>query len=280
MTPILWLTLSGQVALFVGTLWLVLARQPLFLIIAWAGLTQMGQCLLAFIFYRNLNLSSEINAWPVNGAMIRKLLIKAWPFALAGILAALQLRANVLILAYLQGDRALGWYAAANRFVETGKQLPGAFYSAMLPAMAAMVGARNVAQSLALKKTLNQSRLGLLAFAGLASLGALLLAGPILTLVYGSDYQPATLTLQILTLTLIPSSQNSLLIIYLYACGDEKFVNLLTAIGILVNLGLCFWLIPSWGPAGVALALLVAESCLYLPYKLRATKHQNYKSNV
>jgi O-antigen/teichoic acid export membrane protein len=277
MAPILWLTLSGQIILLSGTLWLVWQQQPLFLVIAWAGLSQVGQCILAFVFYQNLsqNQFSQITTQFVSGPMIRALLVKAWPFAVAGILAAFQLRANVLILAYLQGDQALGWYAAANRFVETGKQLPAAFYAAMLPAMAAMVGAGSAAQTLALRRTLRQSRLGLLAFGGLASLGAWLLAGPILTLTYGSDYQPATLTLQILTLTLIPSSQNSLLIIYLYACGDEKFVNLLTAAGMAVNLGLCFWLIPGWGPAGVALALLVAESGLYLPYMLRAAKYGN-----
>jgi O-antigen/teichoic acid export membrane protein len=193
-------------------------------------------------------------------------------------LAAFQLRANALVLAYLQGDQALGWYAAAGRFVETGKQLPGAFYAAMLPALAAMAGARNAAQSLALQNTLHQSRLGLLAFGIVASVGALLLARPILTLTYGSAYEPATLTLQILALTLIPAGQNSLLIIYLYACGDEKFVNWITVLGIAVNLGLCFWLIPRWGPAGVALALLVAETVLYVPYKMRAAKHQYHKT--
>jgi O-antigen/teichoic acid export membrane protein len=111
-----------------------------------------------------------------------------------------------------------------------------------------------------------------LVFGGLASLGALVLAEPILSLTYGPMYQPATLTLQLLTLTLIPSGQNSLLIIYLYACDDEKFVNLLTALGALVNLTLCFWLIPQWGAAGTAMALLVAESLLYLPYRLRAAR--------
>lgn len=278
MAPILWLTLSGQFVLLAGTLWLVLQQQPLFLIIAWAGVSQVGQCILAFIFYKNLirdDLSVSA-AWAVTGPMMKSLLIRAWPFALAGILAALQLRANVLILAYLQGDQALGWYAAANRFVETGKQLPGAFYSAMLPAMAAMVGARNPVQNLALQQTLNRSRLGLLAFGAAASLGALFLGQPILTLTYGAEYQPATLTLQILAFTLIPASQNSLLIIYLYACGDEKFVNWLTAVSLVVNLGLCFWLVPAWGPAGVALALLIAESLLYWPYQMRmAYKKRN-----
>lgn len=315
MSPILWLTLSGQLVLLIGTLLLLWLGKPLFLIITWAGFSQSLQCALAYVFYQKLKqparsriagthtrqlqptlenlelLQVPISSYafpfssqqlltirPISRAFIIMLMAKAWPFALAGILAALQLRANVLILAYLQGDQVLGWYAAANRFVETGKQLPAAFYSAMLPAMAAMVGAQNASQSLALQRTLSQSRLGLLAFGVIASIGALLLAQPIITFTYGSAYQPATLTLQILTLTLIPAGQNSLLIIYLYACGDERFVNLLTALGIIVNLSLCFWFIPMWGPAGVALALLMAECGLYLPYKIRAAGRQGHKT--
>jgi O-antigen/teichoic acid export membrane protein len=46
------------------------------------------------------------------------------------------------------------------------------------------------------------------------------------------------------------------------------------ATGIAVNLGLCFWLIPTWGPAGTALALLIAESVLYLPYQIRIRTRQ------
>lgn len=269
MSPILWLTLSGQIVLLAGTVLLLLSQQPLFLIIAWAGVSQLLQCGLAFVFYRELQ-PSPILRKQFNGLVIRTLISRAWPFALAGLLAALQLRANSLFLAYLQGDQALGWYAAANRFVETGKQLPGAFYSAMLPALAALAGSSNTEQRDTLRQTLTQARLGLLGFGIIASLGALFLAQPILTLTYGLAYQPATLPLQLLTLTLIPNGQNSILIIYLYARGDEKFVNLLTLAGVIINLGLCFWLIPTWGAAGTALALLIAESLLYIPYRLRA----------
>jgi O-antigen/teichoic acid export membrane protein len=277
MTPILWLALGGQILLLLGTLALLLAEQPLFLIIAWAGFSQLLQCGLAFAFYQRLSWpgrSLEKSTWKVEGAVIKMLLRKAWPFALAGLLAGLQLRANSLVLAYLQGDQALGWYAAANRFVETGKQLPAAFYSAMLPALAALASSSNSAQRDRLRQTLTQARLGLLAFGGLASLGALLLAQLILTLTYGPAYRPATLPLQLLTLTLIPNGQNSLLIIFLYACGDEKFVNWLTALGTAINLSLCFWLIPTWGATGTALALLISECMLYLPYRQRVKYHQ------
>jgi O-antigen/teichoic acid export membrane protein len=271
MQPILWLTLAGQLVLFGGTLGLLLLEQPLFAIIGWAGLSQWLQCGLAYGFYHRLKRLDD--GWSsarrrLDLGSLKLLWFRAWPFALAGILATLQFRTNVLILGYLGGDQALGWYAAANRFVETGKQLPGAFYAAVLPAMAALAGG----QARGLQRTMRLSRGGLLAFGLLAALGARFLAQPLLTLTYGPAYQPATQTLQILTLSLIPAGQNSLLIIYLYACGDERFVNLLTGVGVAVNLGLCFVLIPRWGPAGTATALLVAEAVLYLPYSRRARR--------
>ncbi len=301
MRPILWLTLSGQTVLLGGTLALLLSRQPLFLMIAWAGLSQLLQCILAYVFYLKLNQpwgakfvsrnpralketmgnleplrvsSSSHQSLFLDIRSMQYLIATAWPFALAGLLAALQLRANSLMLAYLQGDQALGWYAAANRFVETGKQFPAAFYAAMLPALAALTGSAHSEQRHTLRQTLTQARLGMLALGGLASVGALLLAQPILTLTYGPAYQPAAVVLQLLTFTLIPNGQNSLLILYLYACGDEKFVNRLTALGVAVNLGLCFWLIPAWGAAGTALALLISECMLYWPYRQRVQYHQ------
>lgn len=280
MTPILWLTLAGQMMLFTGTLLLLLWQQPLFTLIAWHGATQSLQCVLAFILYKKrIDNTPSQPFWRsvasgrrsfINISSIKTLITTAWPFALAGILAALQMRANLLLLAYLQGDQGLGWYAAANRFVETGKQLPGAFYAAILPALAAM--AVQPGQRDNLQRIFQQARLGLLAFALTASAGALLLGRPILTLVYGSAYQPATTTLQILTMSLIPATQNSMFIVYLYTCNDEQFVNLLIAVGIAINLSLCFWFIPIWGPAGMALALLIADSVLYFLYRYRMTR--------
>jgi O-antigen/teichoic acid export membrane protein len=278
MTPLLWLTLAGQITLFGGTLGLLWAEYPLFSLIAWTGVSQLLQCGLAWYLYHRYRLNAGQRQGGVEGTLLKLLLKRAWPFALAGFLAAFQLRVNILLLAYLQGDQALGWYAAANRFVETGKQLPGAFYTAILPAMAAMAG--DISQNHTLQKTLRQASLTLLAFSFLAATGALFLAGPVMTLTYGAIYRPASVILQILTLTLIPNSQNSLLILYLYAQGDEKFVNLLLAAGIVINLGLCLWLIPKWGPMGTAVALLIAESALYWPYRQRVAYQRALLHNL
>jgi O-antigen/teichoic acid export membrane protein len=277
MTPLLWLTLIGQTTLLLGTLGLLLSRQPLFSLIAWGGLNQGGQCLLAYIFYRKGNFGPGLADWPLQWAVIATLLQQAWPFALAGFLAIFQLRVNILLLAYLQGDQALGWYAAANRFLEMGKQLPAAFYTAILPALAALAGTPGQAE--ALEKTMKQARFALFGFGVVAAGGALVLAPVVVTLTYGAGYEPAGPILLILTLSLIPNSQNSLMVLYLYALGDEGFVNRLMAWGVVINLGLCWWLIPWLGPAGTALALLGAETALYLPYRWRTTRQRQSRGH-
>jgi O-antigen/teichoic acid export membrane protein len=271
MLPILWLTLGGQLALLAGTVWLLINGQSLPLIIIWTGFSQLWQIGLAFVFYRKLKQNQPVKWLPgrLSYKTIKNLIIRAWPFALAGFLAAFQLRANALLLAYLDSEQALGWYAAAGRFVEAARQLPAAFYAAILPALAALVSASS---SSTLTLTFNRARLGLLSYSLLAAAAILLLAQPLLNLTYGPTFLPATPALQILALSLIPAGQNSLLIIYLYAHHDENYVNWLMGLGAIVNLGLCLWLIPKWGAAGTALALLLAECLLYLPYRVKTFK--------
>jgi O-antigen/teichoic acid export membrane protein len=268
MTPILWLTLGGQSALLAGTVALLLTRQPLWTLIAWGGISQGLQAWAAARLAARRGVAGPLRRAEVDLRLARALLDRAWPFALAGLLAALQMRANIFLLGYMQGDQALGWFAAANRFMDTGRQLPGAFYAAIFPAMARL----STTNPAALQKTFNQARLWLLAFGLAAAAAALPLANPVLKLVYGPAFTPATAALQLLALSITANSQNSLLIIYLYARGREKTVNWLTAAGLAVNLVLCAWLIPHWGAAGAAMALLAAETILYFLYYQQTLK--------
>lgn len=265
MLPILYTTLAGQGLLLAGSGALIWRGASLAALIAWTGLSQSASLGLALLLFRRTTPPSPARTG-ISKTFIKMLLRRAWPFALAGLLAALQLRANILILAYLAGDAALGWYTAANRFTEAGKQLPAAFFGAMLPALAALAGQPTQQQ------TVRQARLALLAFSLAAVTGAFWLGDPLIRLVYGPDFLPAVAILQVLTLALIPNLQNSLLIIFLYAQGHEQFVNGIIALGIVINLGLCLLLIPAWGAIGPALALLAAESAVLLPYHRRATQ--------
>lgn len=266
MLPILWATISGQIALLAGTAFLLWQHRSLAALILWAGLIQWLQVGLAFAFYRRLNIGTT-EPQPISKSFTKRLIIKAWPFALAGMLAVFHGRANSLILAYLQGDQALGWYSAASRFVDVGRQLPGAFYAAILPMLAAISLQK---RTLILK----QARRWLFIYAAIAFASAMILAHPLIVWTYGETFAPAAFVLKILALSLVPATQNNLFVVYLYARGDEKFVNLLIFVGIVLNISLCLVFIPTWGEAGPAMALLLAESILFLAYLRRVVTNR------
>ncbi len=278
MHPVLWLALTGQGILFVGTLVLVLNDQPLPTLIIWAGISQGVQCLLAFGYYcRLLSTRPQWRIVPVqiNFLAIKSLLLKAWPFALSGMLNAVQARVSVLLLVYLHSDEALGLYSAASPFSEASNHLFGAFYTAMLPTLTAAVHRRSEAETDVIQRTLRWSRWGLFALSlGLALIGGLL-ARFILILTYGPDYQAATLCLQVLLIALLPSSQNHLSIINLYAHKDEHFVNLMAFLGAMITCLASFLFVSTWGSAGTALALLLTECCLFVLYQWRLATRPN-----
>ncbi|GAB4452342.1 MAG: hypothetical protein Kow0031_34750 [Anaerolineae bacterium] len=263
---ILLTTLPGQLAAVGGVAALLTAKTSLAAIVIWLGISQWLQLLIAHrLLVRQPGPRPEFAA--ISKSFMWRLLKLAWPFALAGLLAALQLRASTLLLAYLAGDQPLGWYSAAGRIGEAARQLPGAFFVALLPALTAISRRQQLARSLKL------SQAGLLAFSLAAALAIVLLAAPLINFIYGPGFQPAIPMLQVLALGLIPALQNSLLVVFLYSRGDERFVNRLIAAGIAINLSLCLGFIPQWGGLGAALALLAADSLLYLPYRWRAARY-------
>ena len=56
----------------------------------------------------------------------------------AAVLAAIQLRLSVILLAQLRGPGEAGQYAAAVRFIEAGRMLPQALFGALFPALSAL----------------------------------------------------------------------------------------------------------------------------------------------
>jgi O-antigen/teichoic acid export membrane protein len=68
-------------------------------------------------------------------ARVAALLGRAAPFALAGVFVALQGRLTVILLESYTATAEVGYFAAANRFVEAARLLPNAFFGALFPAL-------------------------------------------------------------------------------------------------------------------------------------------------
>jgi O-antigen/teichoic acid export membrane protein len=186
---------------------------------------------------------------------LRSILMQAWPFAVAGILAAIQARLAPIMLERLTDTGGVGYYAAASRFVEAGRTIPNALFGALFPLLATLV-----MQPAQMKRTFQKVMLGLGAFSGVLAIGTALFAPIILRLTYGSDFLAASSTLQAMMWGLVPSLLRAGLTLYWYALGREQRVNRAIVVMLIVQIGLSLWLIPSQQAYGAALAILISES--------------------
>lgn len=182
------------------------------------------------------------------------LLSKAYPFAVAGMLAALQARVTILLLERGATPEAVGQLAAATRLTEAGRMLPNAFFGALLPMLAALVAQPNDFQRL-LRRVYSGMLLYGLVLAGVFSLGA----SVILQVTYGPSFERGTLALQMMGLALVPGLMRAVQTLAAYAHGRESQVNRVLLLGLIVQGMVAIWLIPMQGAAGAAVSLLVSE---------------------
>jgi O-antigen/teichoic acid export membrane protein len=182
------------------------------------------------------------------------LLRRAWPFAAAALLAAVQARMGAVLLERLTDTAQAGWYAAAGRFVEAARVLPNAAFGAILPRLSAL----NAQGS---QRLFLRTAALITGYALLAALVGNALAAPIISLTYGAGYEASTAALRLSLWGLLPLLLRAALTLYAYATHREGLTNAVTlgVIGVQVALGL-MW-IPAQGAAGAAGSLLAAEAC-------------------
>lgn len=226
-------------------------------------LTSAGQLVAAWAIYRARFYQPSIPPFELGSG---KLLRQAWPFAVAGVLGALQARVSFIFLEQFAGTTQVGYFAAASRFIEAARMLPNAFFGAIFPVLAALSHNPSALRRLFTRMMLALGLLGLL-----AGLGITLAALPLLTLTYGPDFAPAIVMLQVLAWALLPALLRAGQTLYWYTQGKEHLTNKITVVVFLLQISLSLWLIPQYGGLGVAWITLIIESVafvlLLLPFK-------------
>lgn len=263
MRPILILNAVSSVVQLGLTIALVTLGGGLIGVIVLSLLVQGAELLAAYLIYRaRFRMESELG---VDWRLIGRLGRAALPFALAGLIAAVQMRASVMLLGAIQNESAVGIFGAASRWAEAAKLVPNAFFGALFPALSFLASERKAT----LNHTFAQSERALLILAILLAIGLNLAAPPLLTLAYGSAFSPAVPALQILGWLLVPALLNGVTVIYLYALGDETFTNYVGLAGIAVQMAAAIPLISLWGATGAAAAALIGESAMVIPLRWR-----------
>jgi O-antigen/teichoic acid export membrane protein len=173
------------------------------------------------------------------------------PLAAISILGVLYQRLGVLLVTFLLGAIATGYFSAAQRVVEFAKTAHLAIFTVLYPTMAKSQGRW---------KDFRLVWLILLTGAVVAALGISLLAAPLTLILFGAEYTVSIPLLRLLPWMLIPFTASTFLTLSLVAANREWQVLLALISGLLTAILLNILWTPSAGILGAGWALLLAES--------------------
>ncbi len=242
---------SGAALLGAGVkLGLVWAQAPLAWFAAAVAVDAvLAAAALAWMFHGR---GERLRQWRVTRTMTRTLLRDSWPLIVSGLLIALYLRVEQLLVMNWLGERTAGVYFAAVKFAEAWAFAPGLIVSSVYPLLV-QERQRGGAEY--------ERQLQLL-FDGLTGLGLLVavgvtFAGPwVLPLIFGDKYAAAVPVLVILGWT-APITFSGAARAQLFLLEKLTIYHTWSAlIGIAANVGLALWLMPHWGAPGAALGAL------------------------
>jgi PST family polysaccharide transporter len=255
--------LGAQVA---ASSWLIARGRGIVALMALAAALQLAQIATAVALWRPVFGRRADRPWARPPAWL-PLLRRAIPFALSGLIANLQARVGPLLVGALATPAELGWFGAASRVGRAVRLGPQAVFAGALPVLAQEYGHDRRSAS-HLSTVLGRT----LAALSIAAAAAVVVAAPlVMRLVFGSGFSAGAPTLALIAVGLAPTLVNSANRIFLYASGGEAIVVRWSLLALVLQIVFAAALVPGFGSAGAALAILVAECGIWLP--LRAEVH-------
>lgn len=248
MRPIAWLNIGMLLVQLVLTASALAAGGDVLVALGINTLTSLGQVACAGLIY-----GRGFRTPPTQPIRLGALMREAWPFAIAAVLGALQLRLDVILLAHYTSAEAVGYYAAALRFLDAGRLASRALFDALYPAFAEGI-AHATGGSL-----LRRSAVGLLLVGLVVALVGIWLSEWALWVIFGVAFVPAAPILQLLALSFLPMTLRQLRTVYGFAQGDTAYINIVNLILLAMQVGLSIWLVPQYGAFGAAGIVLAIE---------------------
>ncbi len=189
-------------------------------------------------------------------AIWRELQAAALPLGFFMITLNLYTYIDTVILGLMRSDAETGWYAASYRVYEGLMYAPSVMAAVLTPRFSYLFVHDGDALRTLFRRSLGASAVLAIAVGG----GGLLLARPMVTLLFGPGYEPAIAPLQVL-------AGGSLFVFctwILHAAAissnlDGRLVAT-TAVGLVTNVALNVAFIPRYGITGAAWATVVAEA--------------------
>lgn len=198
-----------------------------------------------------------------------------WPLAFTGLFGVFMLNIDIVMLGWWRTLEEIGYYSASQRVVQILYVLPAILASSAFPTMARFIKQNESGKA----KILNEKSMVALYFIAIPlAIGGIVLASPIIELLFGKEYLPASQSFQILLATLLINFPGAVLSNLIIARNQQtKLVGYVIA-GSLSNVIFNTLLIPSFGISGAAIATLISQSVYFAPVWLKIKKISNFNT--
>ncbi len=180
---------------------------------------------------------------------------QAWPFAFAAIFATISYYTDSVMLSFMKGEEAVGWYNAAFRPVSTLAVVPIVYLSAVFPVMARL----HMSSASSLQFIGRKSFQYMLVIAFPIAVGTTVLADRIIAVTYGPDYGNSGQVLQVLVWSMAFIFPTLVLTNLLYSINRQMTAARITAACALLNVVLNAILIPRYSGTGAAIATVATQ---------------------
>ena len=218
-------------------------------------LTQLAGALIAAGF---LTIPLMHGRWAVPKLdALKKLARQASTITLSRILRVLVVSLDVVLLGFMVSSQEVGWYSAAYRIVFFVMALLYAAHAAFLPEMAQSANNPR-ALSTILSRAIGMALAVTIPFV----VGGVLIARPMMNLVFGPQYQAGAGALQLLLFSLVLLAVHAAtrsVFLTMHRLGLETVI---IAVGVVINIALNLYLIPRYGIEGAAAATIAAEAVI------------------
>ena len=190
-------------------------------------------------------------------SLVKPILSSAWPFAIMGMLGAFMINIDTIIIGWFSSAHELGLYSAAQRVPLLLYVLPTLLASSIFPIFSRLVHNGDTEKAISIMET--SIKYVMLVALPLA-IGGMILAKPIIDLIFGTAYEQAWPTLSLLMFTILILFPGTLISNAIFAYDKQKSFIFSTGVGAGANVVLDLILIPILGIAGSAVATIVAQS--------------------
>ncbi len=210
--------------------------------------------------------------------LVKPIINDSVPFAFASFLGAIMINTDLIMLGWMRSAEDVGFYSAAQKPIQVFYTIASLFAVSIFPALTKSLKDGLEGGKKILEKAVSMSLL----IAIPLSFGGIILGDQIINLLFGAQYQFATLSFQILMLTILiifPSIivSNSIL-------AHEKQKNFITfsLIGAVGNIFFNILLIPHFGIAGAPVSTVVTQliSNYFIWHKMQSTNPFSVWPNI